>query len=114
MFRRVEPRGASRPSSPFQFFTLDIFISYFALYILHKTQLKWPLLQIDYDHVKKIIIISFTLYPAHGSVGRGNLVLRHSVPHFLPNSGGIACWVAELNAALNFDTRAKKWKYKFK
>ena len=30
--------------------------------------------------------------------GRGNLVLRHSVPHFLPNSGGIACWVAELNA----------------
>ena len=31
-----------------------------------------------------------------------------------PNSGGIACWVAELNAALFLDTRAKKWKYKFK
>ena len=42
----------------------------------------------------------------------GNLVLRHSVPHFLPNSGGIVCWVAELNTALFFDTRAKKWKYK--
>ena len=24
-------------------------------------------------------------------------VIRHPVPHFLPNSGGIACWVAELN-----------------
>ena len=42
---------------------------------------------------------NFTLYPAHWRVGRGNLVLRHSVPHFLPYSGGIACWVAELNAA---------------
>ena len=30
------------------------------------------------------------------------------------NSGGIACWLAELNAALCVDTRAKKWKYKFK
>ena len=26
--------------------------------------------------------------------------VRHSVPHLLPNSGGIACLVAELNAAL--------------
>ena len=43
-----------------------------------------------------------------------NLVLRHSGPHFQPNSGGIACWVAELNAALILDTRAKKWEYKFK
>ena len=31
--------------------------------------------------------------------GRGNLVLIHSFPHFPPNSGGITCWVAELNAA---------------
>ena len=38
-----------------------------------------------------ILKISFTLYPAHSKVGRENLVLRHSVPHFLPNSGGIAC-----------------------
>ena len=52
--------------------------------------------------------IGFTLGPAHGRLGRGNLVLRPSVPHFLPNSGGIACWVAELNAALYLDTRAKK------
>ena len=41
-------------------------------------------------------------------------VKRYPVPHFLPNSGGIMCCVAELNAALNLDTRAKKWKYKFK
>ena len=25
--------------------------------------------------------ISFTLYPAHISIGKGNLVLRHSVRH---------------------------------
>ena len=29
--------------------------------------------------------------PTHSRVGRGNLVLRHSVFYFLPNSGGIAC-----------------------
>ena len=52
-------------------------------------------------------IISFTLYPAHCSVGRENLVLRHSVPHFLPNSGDIVWWVAKLNVALNLDTRAR-------
>ena len=28
--------------------------------------------------------------PAHSRVGKGNLVLRHSVPHFLLYSGGIA------------------------
>ena len=61
-----------------------------------------------------ILFFRFTLYPAHSRVGRENLVLSHSVPHFLPNSGSIACWVAELNAALNLDIRAKKWKYKFK
>ena len=30
-------------------------------------------------------IISSTLYPTYGRVGRRNLVLRHSVPHFPPN-----------------------------
>ena len=30
-------------------------------------------------------------FATHSRVGRGNLLLRHSVPHFLPNSGGIAC-----------------------
>ena len=60
------------------------------------------------------IKFSFTLYPAHCRVGRENIVLKHSVTHFLPNSGGIACWMEELNAALVLDTRAKKWKYKFK
>ena len=67
-----------------------------------------------YSCFKILNQISFTLYPAHSRVGRENLVLRYSVPHFLPNSGGIACWVTELNAALNLDTRVKKWKYKFK
>ena len=37
-----------------------------------------------------------------------------SVLHFLAVSGGIACWVAELNVAFCPATRAKKWKYKFK
>ena len=46
-----------------------------------------------------------TLYPAHSKVGKGNLVLRHSVPHVPPHSGGIACSVAELNALLCLDTR---------
>ena len=31
------------------------------------------------------IKISFTLYPAHSRVGKGNLMLRHSVLHFQPN-----------------------------
>ena len=34
------------------------------------------------------IKISFTLYPTHSRVGRGNLVLSHSVPHFPSNSAG--------------------------
>ena len=32
-------------------------------------------------------------------VGKGDLVLRQSVSHFQPNSGGIAYWVAEKDAA---------------
>ena len=36
------------------------------------------------------IFQSASLYPPLSRVGKGNLVLRHSVPHFLPNSGGIA------------------------
>ena len=62
--------------------------------------------------IKKII--SFTLYPAHIRVGRGNLVLRLTVPHFPLSSRGVAYWGAELNAALCLDNRAKKWKYKCK
>ena len=41
----------------------------------------------------------FTLYPAHSGVGGGNLTLL-SVPYIQLNSGGIVCWVAELNARL--------------
>ena len=40
------------------------------------------------------------LYSTHSKVGKENLVLRHSIPHFLPNSGGIACWAIKLNATL--------------
>ena len=54
----------------------------------------------------------FTLFPAHSWVVRGNLVLRHTVTHYPPNSAGIACWLAELNGALYLDTKAKKWKCK--
>ena len=45
----------------------------------------------NYFCKKYYFSFSFTLYPAHSRADRGNLVLRHSVPHFLPNSGGIAC-----------------------
>ena len=38
-------------------------------------------------------------------------VWRNSVPHFPSNSWGIACWVAELNAALYLVVRVRKWKY---
>ena len=50
--------------------------------------------------INKIKYISFTLFPAYSRVGSENILLRHFVPHFLLNSGGIACWVAELSAAL--------------
>ena len=39
----------------------------------------------------------------------GNLVLRHSVPHFPTNSGGIAYWVAEPRFTLT--PKLRKWKY---
>ena len=29
-------------------------------------------------------MITFTLYPVHSTVGRGNLVLRQSLPYFPP------------------------------
>ena len=36
--------------------------------------------------------VFFLLFKKNNSrVARGDLVLRHSVPHFLPNSGRIAC-----------------------
>ena len=59
------------------------------MFLLYNVVSKWTL------QPKKM---SFTLYLAHGKVGRRNLVIRHSVPDFLPNSGGITCWVAEINA----------------
>ena len=46
--------------------------------------------------------------PAPSSVDKGNLVLGHIATHFLLNSGGIGCWVAELNVVLCLDTRANR------
>ena len=58
------------------------------------------------------IFFSFTLCTAFSRVGRGNLVLRISrVPYFPPNIRGIACWVAEVNAALCRDTGNEIIKY---
>ena len=47
--------------------------------------------------------------------GRQRELSVKTVPHFLPNSGGIACWVAELNAALaqNETEKMKMKKYAF-
>ena len=62
------------------------------------------------DKKKHFYAVSRTLQVRHREPS-----VRHSVLHFLPNSGVfIACQVAELIAALCLDTRAKKWKYKFK
>ena len=43
--------------------------------------------QITINHIVKKY--SFTLYPAHSRIGRGDLVLRHSGPHFPLNSGDL-------------------------
>ena len=51
-------------------------------------------------------LYSFTLYPANNRIGRGNLVLRHSVPHFLsfpsafPLNFSRNCVLSGLNAGL--------------
>ena len=46
-------------------------------YILEEYLFKRELVKIV-----SVKINSLTLYPAHSRVGRGNLVVRHSVPHF--------------------------------
>lgn len=56
-----------------------------------------------------IFFNSVTLYPVHSRIRGRNLVLKHFVSHFPPNSGsGIACCKVELNFAVCLDTRAKK------
>ena len=68
----------------------------------------------------KLIIIFYSLFfqlqvvSCNSMEGIGNLVLRYSVSHFPPNSGGIKCWVTDPNVALCLDTRTKKRKYTFK
>ena len=65
----------------------------------------------EQPRTQKLLFFCLYFHTNHSRVGRGKLVLRHSVLHFLLNSGGIACWVAELKAALSHETKAKKWKY---
>ena len=73
----------------------------------------WRCILIELSHCNNVTLfimkISFPLYPAYSRVDKGHVVLRHSILHFPSNFGGIACWMAELNAALYLDTRAKKW-----
>ena len=57
-----------------------------------------------------IFFSRFMLYPVNSRISRGNLVLRHSVPHFPLSSAGSAYWMVELNTALCFIIRASKWK----
>ena len=47
-----------------------------------------------------VFFLGFTLYPARSRVGRGNLVLRRSVPYFPLDFRGLcgAVQVADLNA----------------
>ena len=65
--------------------------------------------------VNLIFFICFrdTLYHAHSRIGRGNVVLKHSVLHFLSNYGDITGGVTKLNAALCLHTKAKKLKMNF-
>ena len=56
---------------------------------------------------------SYPVVSAHSRVGRGNLVLRHSIPRFVldpMSSRGIVYCVAELSAAICFDTREEEMK----
>ena len=61
----------------------------------------------------KLIIknqISFTLYPAHSRVGRGKLVLRHSIPHFLQNSTSrFASTPEQRNGNINLSKYLLEW-----
>ena len=57
-----------------------IFIKIIKLFIL-----------LNYEYLCLITFFSVTLYLVHSKVSGRNLVLRHSVPHFPPNSGSIAC-----------------------
>ena len=71
------------------------------------TQARQIKIYMVHPHALEYKEISFTFYPAHSSVGRGNLMLKHPVPHFLPNFKG---WVLSVALTPRFclDTRAKK------
>ena len=61
---------------------------------------------IAYDHV--LVPFFFQLQdtdPVCSRVDRESLVLRYSVPHFLPNSGGIACWIPKSTTILRSEER---------
>ena len=64
----------------------------------------------DFLNLLFLLFLCFMLYVSRTQLGRrGNVVLRHSVLRFPPNSGGTAGLVAELNAALCIDIRGIEW-----
>ena len=57
-----------------------------------------------------LILYPLRCIPHTAGLDKDKLILRYSIPHFLPNFRDIAGRVAELNAAIYFDTRAMKIK----
>ena len=60
-------------------------------------------------NTNNFILKSFTLYPAHSRVGRGHLVLIHSVTLFPPCFGGIGCRIASTPEQRNKHINANKY-----
>ena len=57
----------------------------------------WLRLEIDLFY---ILFLSASRCIPHTAVGRGNLMVRSTVFHFLPNFEGVACRAAEIVSAL--------------
>ena len=81
----------------------------FCCFFLHLRHVLWKKMFLQKRNCH-YFLYSFTLYSAYTRISRKRLVLRHSASHFSLNSGGIACWVTQLNTALSLDTRKKKLK----
>ena len=84
---------------------MNIVIQYM-LYLKHFFSLN--ILKFNFFNQIVCVVCFKQLFPSHIRVGRGNPMLKHSVPHFSLNSRGIMCW-----AEFNTDNRSKEGKYKF-
>ena len=60
-----------------------------------------------------IYLLIFMLYPAYSWVARGNIVLRHSIPHGPPNFQDKAYWVTERKATGLFNRIKMKKNHSF-